>query len=112
MPSKRPGYYAGIVPDGPVTVTESEWNAVLVWGSPQYSDDEETRVRYIIAAALEQRGKERRAEGRPDLGGKLTWLEGRIRTGQPPTKRVLAALRRDLELVKQRLASGEWEYQS
>lgn len=106
----RPGYYAGIVPDGAVRITEQQWRSVWMWGSAEYTDDGESRIRYIIAAALEKQAKHRRRNGRPDLAGKLTWLEGRIRTGQPTTKRVMSALRNDLEVVKGQLTSGTWRY--
>jgi hypothetical protein len=104
--TSKPGYYDTIVPAGLPPLTRHQFHMALI-GDPYeraaYAADGRTRVRYVIAAAFEQRAKERRAEGRPDVAGRLTWAEGRIRTGQPLTKRVLTALRKDIEVVQERL---------
>lgn len=60
-------------------------------------------VRYAIAKAFEDRARERRDEGRPDIAGRLVWAEGRITSGQFVTKRVKDKLRQDIAIIEARL---------
>ena len=104
MPRTR--YYAGLVPE-PLRLTRGQFRAAFNWGGSEYADDGETRVRYIVAAALEQRARERRREGRPDIAGRLAWIEGQMRTGGRLTKGPLGKCRVDLQNIEDRLTSSE-----
>lgn len=108
------GFYARLIPEGPIALTGAQFDRVMVWGGSggnDYLPDGQTRVRYVIAAALEDRGRERRGEGRPDVAGRLSWLEGQVREGRPGTKRVVGKLRKDIQIVRSRLCDGAgWTY--
>lgn len=67
---------------------------------------EGTRIRTIVSDALSERAKERHKEGRPDIAGRLRWAAGRLYVGQFITKKVLGKLRKDIEIVRERLVDG------
>ena len=78
--------------------------AWLPWQSAQCVDMK--TVRYEVADALEVRAAERRAEGRPDVAGRLVWAAGQLRHyGGTVTKRVHGRLRNDIAVVRSRLVT-------
>ena len=87
-------------------MTDNQFSLGLL-ADPAHTQDGRDRLRYIVADALRERAKERQAEGRPDVAGRLRWAAGRLDAGLPITKRVMRKLRADVEAVRARLVDGE-----
>ena len=86
-------------------MTTGQFGLALL-GDPAYTVDGRNRVRYLVADALDVRAKERRADGRPDVAGRLIWAANRIRHGEPLTKRVASKLGVEIAAVEQLLVDG------
>ena len=85
-------------------MTTHEFNLGLI-AEPTYTKDGKTRLRYLVADAIEKRAKELRKE-RPDKSARLQWIAGRLNSGQPSTKKVLSKCRKDIETVRSIIVDG------
>jgi hypothetical protein len=65
-----------------------------------------TRLRYIVADAIDQRASERQRAGRPDKAGVLRYISGEIRHGGVPSKRSLTKAGSDVREVERRVVDG------
>lgn len=75
-------------------------------GDPIWHKDGQRRIRHIVADAFEERAAERRAEGRPDVAGRLQWAATQMRHGDALTKRVCGKLSKDIRIIESRVVDG------
>ena len=87
-------------------MTDMEFDMGLT-GSIARTKDERTRLCNLVAEGLRVRAKERQAEGRPDIAGRLRYMAGKLDSHGRPTKQVLSKLRKDIEVVRARMIDGE-----
>lgn len=85
-------------------MTNNEFNLGLI-AEPTHTKDGKTRLRYLVADAIEKMAKELRKE-RPDKAARLQWIAGRLNSGQPPTKKVLNKCRKDIEIIRSRIVDN------
>jgi hypothetical protein len=86
-------------------MTDNEFGQGLT-GSIARTKDQKTRLCHIVAEGLSQRAKERQAEGRPDIAGRLRWVASQLDGHRRPTKAPLAKLKKDIEIVRERFVDG------
>lgn len=65
------------------------------------------RQRYVVAAALRRRARERRDEGRADIAGRLAWAAMRVEAGFSVPKHVRTHLTHDLKVIQLRLCTPQ-----
>ena len=87
-------------------MTDMEFDMGLT-GSIARTKDGRTRLCNLVAEGLRVRAKERQADGRPDIAGRLRYLAGKLDSHGRPTKQVLSKLRKDIEVVRARMIDGE-----
>jgi hypothetical protein len=72
--------------------------------------EEQTRLRYIFADAIDQLAKEKQAAGRPDRASLLRYLSGKWRYSanghQLPSKKSIQKAKREIEELRRRLVDG------
>lgn len=86
-------------------MTDHEFSLGLI-AAHAYAKDGKTRLRYLVADAIEKRAKELRKK-RPDKAARLQWIAGRLNCGQSPTKKVLNKCKKDIEIIRQNCCSPE-----
>jgi hypothetical protein len=86
-------------------MTPWEFERVLI-GEPVELPDG-SKARYVVADAIDRRASLRRKEGRPDIGGRLTWAASRIRYGDFITKKVRTRIHKDLQAIMQDVVTHE-----
>ena len=86
-------------------MTDNEFSLGL-HGGLERTKDQNIRLCHIVAEALSQRAKERQAEGRPDIAARLRWVASQLEGHRRPTKAPLAKLKKDIEIVRERLVDG------
>jgi hypothetical protein len=91
---------------GCYTMTDTEFGMGLT-GELVRTKLNNKRLCSVVSEALREHAKEVRAGGRPDVAGRLSWLAGQLDGHRPPTKRILAKLRKDIDVVRSRLVDGE-----
>lgn len=103
--------FASIKPSGrPMrhlwTLDENDWAVTMLGQGTEWirwRNEQPTRLRYIIADAIDEQARIRRRAGRPDKAGVLHWIARQIRYGGLPTKRPCRKVARDLQAVKAQL---------
>ena len=89
-------------------MTDNEFGLTLIGQGerPIGTGRSQTRLRYIVADAFDERAAERRAEGRPDKAGLCQHIAAKIRYGGCPSKRVKGKAESDIAIVRSRVVDG------
>lgn len=87
-------------------MTDMEFDMGLT-GSIARTIDGQPRLCNLVAEGLRIRAKEQQTEGRPEIASGLRYLAGKIDSHGKPTKKVLAKLRKDIEVVRARMVDDK-----
>jgi len=90
-------------------MTENEWTICITDPSGagrQLRNVAHERLVYVIADEVSLCASRWHRKGRPDVAGRLRWIEGQLRHSGRMTKGPLTKCRRQLEEVRAKLVDG------
>jgi hypothetical protein len=89
-------------------MTPNDWNLALLGEGARHVtvDGHVTRLRYVVADAIDQQASVRQKAGRPDKASLLRYISGKIRHGSYPSKKAKRKAQSDLEIVYRTLVDG------
>jgi len=89
-------------------MTNNDWACAMCGQGERHVmfNGEVTRVRYIVADAIDRRASVRQKEGRPDKASLLRYVSGQVRHGSHPSKKSVTKAQSDLEAVRKEIVDG------